>query len=93
MYVIAVYDISTVDAKGQRRLNKMMKLMRKYLHHTQKSVFEGELSEAKFFSLKKSAVGIIDNNFDYVIFFRIDNKNNIIRESIGIDFNPTENLI
>ncbi len=75
------------------QINYYFVCKRKYLHHTQKSVFEGELSEAKFFSLKKSAEGIIDNNFDYVIFFRIDNKNNIIRESIGIDFNPTENLI
>ena len=93
MYVIAVYDISTIDKKGQRRLNKIMKLMRKYLHHTQKSVFEGELSEAKFFALQKSANDIINQNEDYVVFYTIDNKNNVKRNSIGIKFNPTENVI
>ena len=93
MYVIAVYDISTVDNKGQRRLNKIMKLMRKYLHHTQKSVFEGEISEAKFFSLKRLANDIIDDEVDYIVFYTIANKNNVQRDTIGLDFDPTENLI
>ncbi len=93
MYVIAVYDISTVDKKGQRRLNKIMKLMRKYLHHTQKSVFEGEISEAKFFSLKRLANDIIDDKVDYIVFYTIANKNNVQKESLGIDFDSTANLI
>ena len=93
MYVIAVYDISTADKKGQRRLNKIMKLMRKYLHHTQKSVFEGELSEAKFFALKRAANDIIDDEVDYIVFYTIANKNNIQKESFGIDFDSTANLI
>jgi len=68
MYVIAVYDISTIETAGQRRLARIMKKMRQYLHHTQKSVFEGELSIAKLMALQKEAKEIIDEETDYVVF-------------------------
>ncbi len=93
MYVIAVYDISTVEKAGQKRLVRIMKTCRKYLHHTQKSVFEGELTEAKLMGLKKEVEKIIDKAQDYVVFFRIDNKNNVNRENVGIDFDPTSVII
>ena len=41
MYVILVYDF------GEKRVGKMLKLCRKYLHWIQNSVFEGEISEVK----------------------------------------------
>ncbi len=93
MYVVAVYDISTIDKKGQKRLNKIMKLFRKYLHHTQKSVFEGELTEAKFMALKTETDKIINSSEDYVIFFKVENKNNLKKEMLGIQFDSTANLI
>jgi len=93
MYVIAVYDISTMEAAGQRRLTRIMKKMRQYLHHTQKSVFEGELSVAKLMALQKEAKEIINEDTDYVVFFRIDNKKNVKRECIGIQLDPTEVII
>lgn len=93
MYVIAVYDISTAEPEGQKRLTRMMKKMRQYLHHTQKSVFEGELSAAKLMALEKEVQAIIDEKTDYVVFFRIDNKKNVERECIGIQLDPTEVII
>ncbi len=41
MYVILVYDF------GEKRVNKMLKLCRRYLNWIQNSVFEGEISEAR----------------------------------------------
>lgn len=41
MYVILVYDF------GEKRVNKMLKLCRKYLNWIQNSVFEGEISEVR----------------------------------------------
>ncbi|KIE18111.1 hypothetical protein DS62_05260 [Smithella sp. SC_K08D17] len=93
MYVIAVYDISTMEAAGQRRLARIMKKMRQYLHHTQKSVFEGELSVAKLMALQKEAKEIINEETDYVVFFRIDNKKNVERQCVGIQLDPTEVII
>jgi CRISPR-associated protein Cas2 len=85
MYIIGVYDICTSDEKGRARVVKIMKIFRKYLYHTQKSVFEGELSEAKFRALVIETTKIINNNEDYLIFYRIDNKNNCKRECFGKD--------
>lgn len=90
MFVIAAYDINTETKSGRARLPKLMKLMRQYLHHTQKSVFEGELTEAKFFELQKNVEKIIDNETDYVIFYKMDNKNNVKRLMYGIQFDPNE---
>jgi len=93
MYVIAVYDISTTESAGHKRLPRVMKKMRQYLHHTQKSVFEGELSVAKLMALQKEAKEIINEETDYVVFFRIDNKKNVERQCIGIQLDPTEVII
>ena len=41
MYVILVYDF------GEKRVNKMLKLCRRYLNWIQNSVFEGEISEVR----------------------------------------------
>lgn len=46
MFVILVYDVKA------KRNNKILKTCRKYLRHVQKSVFEGNLTEAKLKRLK-----------------------------------------
>lgn len=93
MYVILVYDISTQTKEGQKRLSKVMKKCRQYLHHTQKSVFEGEISESKLAELRVSIQKLIDRDEDYVVIYKLLNKNNLQRENIGIDFDPTNNII
>jgi len=93
MYIILVYDISTETKEGKKRLPKLMKKCREYLHHTQKSVFEGELSEGRFLALKNEIEKIIDKNSDYVVTYKMANKNNLERENIGIDFDPTSNIL
>jgi CRISPR-associated protein Cas2 len=93
MYIIAMYDISTINPESQKRLPQILKLFRQYLHHSQKSVFEGELSLSKYKELKYKASKIIDETADYVLFFSVPNKNNISRDSIGIAFDATTNFI
>ena len=39
MYIICVYDVK------EKRCQKFMKLLRKYLFHVQNSVFEGTLTQ------------------------------------------------
>jgi len=39
MRVILFYDIDTTEKEGQRRLQRALKIARKYLNHVQKSVF------------------------------------------------------
>jgi len=93
MFVIGVYDISTLDADGRKRLVKVMKTMRKYLHHSQKSVFEGEITEAKFYALRGEIEKIIDKNEDYVVFFKIPGFTSIERLNLGKDFDPNSNIL
>ncbi len=54
MYYIFVYDVD------ERKVAKVCKLLRKYLHWVQNSVFEGELTEGKFAELKFKLSKIID---------------------------------
>lgn len=93
MYIVVVYDIKTESEGGKKRLPKIMKKCRQYLHHIQKSVFEGEITEAKYMKLKMELEKLIDKEEDYVVFYKIENKNNIDRENIGINFDPTANIL
>jgi CRISPR-associated protein Cas2 len=93
MYIIAVYDICTIDSAGQTRLVRTMKTLRKYLHHTQKSVFEGELSESKFKSLIIDIKKNINDKEDYLVFYKIDNKNNCKREYFGKSNERLNNIV
>ena len=93
MFAIGVYDISTLDAAGKKRLPKVMKTMRKYLHHSQKSVFEGEITEANLFKLQREIESLIDKKEDYVVFFKIMGFNSMNRVNIGKDFDPTSNIL
>lgn len=61
MYVILVYDF------GEKRVNKMLKLCRKYLNWIQNSVFEGEISEAKLKELLMQSDKFMDKNEDSII--------------------------
>jgi len=93
MYLILVYDINTQTKEGRKRLPKVMKKCRQFLHHTQKSVFEGEISGAKLFDLRIAIEKLIDEKEDYVVFYKLPNKNNLDRTNIGIDFDPTSNIL
>ncbi len=93
MYVILVYDISTETKEGKKRLPKIMKKCRQYLHHTQKSVFEGNISDAKLFALEADLRKIINENEDYVVIYKMIAKNYLSRENIGKDFDPTANIL
>jgi len=93
MYIILVYDISTVTKAGQKRLPKVMKKCREYLRHAQKSVFEGEISEAKLYALKTELQKIINEKEDYVVVYQLPARTILNRENIGKDFDPTDRII
>lgn len=63
MYVIVVYDTAV------KRNPKVLKLCRKYLHHIQRSVFEGPLSEAQLVKFHHEMVRVIDDGYDHVTIY------------------------
>lgn len=87
MYVILVYDI------GERRVGKMLKLCRKYLHWVQNSGFEGEISEVKMEELKLRAKSLMDEEIDSLIVFKSRDEKWLDKEVIGHERSTLDNII
>lgn len=77
MFVIACYDIQGA------RVVKVMKLFRRYLSHVQRSVFEGELTEAQLRDLEAALAALINPKTDSVILYRLQDERWIDRETKG----------
>ncbi len=87
MYIILVYDI------GEKRVGKMLKLCRRYLHWIQNSVFEGDISEVKLKELLHQAREIMDEDHDSLIFFKSRNSKWLDKEVIGQERNGLDNIL
>ena len=87
MYIIAVYDVD------QKRCGKMLKLCRKYLHHIQNSVFEGEITEGKLEEMRLKAKRIMKDDGDSLIIFKSRNEKWLDKEICGTDKRPVENIL
>lgn len=85
MYIICTYDVE------EKRCVKVMKVLRQYLYHVQKSVFEGTLTPKKFEELKNKLSDIITDN-DSAHFYISYNEKQIYKEEIGIS-KPPNNII
>lgn len=79
MYYIAVYDV------GQKRVAKMLKLIRKYLNWIQNSVFEGELTQAQMEEMLYRAKDIMNPEEDSLIIFSMTTNKYLEKKIIGKD--------
>lgn len=86
MYYIAVYDV------GEKRVGKMLKVFRKYMHHIQNSVFEGEMTPASYQKLKYEAGRLCNEEADSIIFFELNGKY-MNKEIIGTEKRPASNFL
>ncbi|MCD4811454.1 CRISPR-associated endonuclease Cas2 [bacterium] len=93
MYVIAMYDINTETKAGRRRLRQIFKLMKKYLIRIQNSVFEGELTKAKFEEMKLKVNDLIDSTIDSVIFFKSRDIKWMDKDICGFEKDDTDNFL
>lgn len=73
-----VYDI------GEKRVNKILKIGRKYLTWMQNSLLEGEITEAKFTKLKMEVRDKTIKEEDSVIWYVLQNKKNLKKETYGL---------
>ena len=76
LYVIIVYDVNV------KRVNRMKKFLREYLHWVQNSVFEGELSKAEFRRLKIQIKQIIEEKHDTVKVYSVRSERFLDRKSV-----------
>ena len=86
MYVILVYDVD------QKRVGKMLKLCRRYLHWIQNSVFEGEITEVKLKELMIQARALMDDH-DSVIVFKSRDSKWLEKDVYGVEKNTTDNIL
>ena len=87
MYVILVYDVC------EKRVGKMLKLCRKYLHWIQNSVFEGEITDVKLKELVHLAKQIMNPDSDSIILFKSRDEKWLEKEIVGVERSSTENFL
>lgn len=63
MYVVVVYDTAV------QRNPKILRTCRLYLHHVQRSVFEGSLSPAQLQRFQAAVHQVIDTGYDSVLVY------------------------
>ncbi len=87
MYCIAVYDVDT------KRVNKVKKIFREYMHWIQNSVFEGQLTKSEKKELTSRVKNIINESNDSIIFFELRSQKYLEKEIIGKEKSPTDNIL
>ena len=73
-YAFLFYDV------GEKRVQKVFKICKKYLSHFQKSVFRGDMTPSKFIQLRNE---LIDKEEDFVCIIKLMNDNVFGEEVLG----------
>ena len=76
-YNYAFYDV------GEKRVQKVFKICKKYLSHYQKSVFRGDMTPSKFIKLKNELKGVINYEEDFICIIKLMNSDVFGEEVIG----------
>ena len=76
-YAFLFYDV------GEKRVQKVFKVCKKYLTHYQKSVFRGDMTPSKFISLRSELNKVIDKDEDFVCIIKLMNDNVFGEEVLG----------
>ena len=87
MYVIIVYDID------EKRVNKVNKYLKRYLHWIQNSVFEGELTKSQYEIMIDGLKELIDLEVDSVIIYKASSDKQIKRKIIGVEKSPMDMIL
>lgn len=82
--VLVTYDVSTMDAEGQRRLRNVSKICQNYGQRVQNSVFECIVDATQFAALKMKLADEIDQNQDSLRFYQLGNNYKNKVEHIGV---------
>jgi CRISPR-associated protein Cas2 len=77
IFVILTYDIEV------KRIDKVRKILKKYLVWTQNSVFEGNITEGKLQKCMGEIGRVIDKNNDSVYIYIVKNPKNIVKNKLG----------
>lgn len=76
-YAFVFYDV------GERRVQKVFKVCKKYLSHFQYSVFRGEMTPSKLIQLRNDLKKVMDPAEDFVCIIKLMNDNVFGEEILG----------
>lgn len=86
-YAFIFYDI------GEKRVQKVFKICKRYFKHHQKSVFRGHITPANLIELKNELNKVIDKEEDFITVIKLKSKADFDEEVVGSDHKKTESLI
>ena len=78
MYVILVYDVK------KERTQRVLKKCKQYLHHVQRSVFEGSLTEAQLERLKRDLYTLISTDTDAITIYCLGSIRYAEKHQLGV---------
>jgi len=85
MYVVVTYDVSTVTAKGEKRLRRVAKTCLDYGQRVQKSVFELSVNPAQWTECKARLINEIDPTEDSIRIYYLGSNWDRKVEHIGVN--------
>jgi CRISPR-associated protein Cas2 len=74
MLVLVTYDVSTVERAGQRRLRRVARACEDYGTRVQKSVFECQVGQKEWVSLRDRLLREMNQEQDSLRFYFLDEK-------------------
>jgi CRISPR-associated protein Cas2 len=85
MHILVTYDVNTETKAGRRRLRKAATICLNFGQRVQLSVFECEITEAQYESIKAQLLKTIDKNLDNLRFYRLMGSRDRAVEAFGVD--------
>ncbi len=85
MFILVTYDVSTVEKAGQRRLRRVARACEDYGVRVQKSVFECQVGQKEWASLRDRLLREIKASEDSLRFYFLDEKAVQRTEHHGVD--------
>lgn len=71
MWIIVCYDVNTETKEGRRRLRRVAQVCKNYGQRVQKSVFECQVDEMKFESLRRRLLKEVKLELDNLRLYRL----------------------
>lgn len=85
MLILVTYDVSTVEAAGRRRLRRVARACEDYGTRVQKSVFECQVGQKEWVSLRDRLLREIKEAEDSLRFYFLDETAKQKTEHHGVD--------
>ena len=94
MVVLITYDVNTTSKAGEKRLRTVSKICNSYGFRVQNSVFECDVDNAQFITLKNLLLKAMDQSVDSIRIYQIGhNKTNIEHFGVKKNFDVGDVLI